>query len=123
MNSSNAETLLASSFCFAQATVDYIIKASPKVVSFVVTGLGFEGHGEEDLACAEYLVALLKDSNPDPDSYLKRVTESSTSQHFADPEKLMYPWQDIECCIDLNRFDFVMEIYRKDERLVMKPVR
>jgi len=123
VNSSSAETLLASSFCCARATVDYIKSVSPKVVSFVITGLGPDGRGEEDLACAEYLEALLKDLNPNSDFYLKRVTESRAGQFFADPENTRFPWQDIECCIDIDRFNFALEISREDDRLVMIPTK
>jgi 2-phosphosulfolactate phosphatase len=121
VNSSGAETLLASSFCCARATVDYIKIVSPKAVSFVITGLGPDGRGEEDLACAEYLEALLKDLNANSDSYLKRVTESRAGQFFADPENIMFSWQDIECCLDIDRFNFALEISREDDRLVMIP--
>ena len=123
VNSSNAETMLASSFCCAQATVDYIKNVSPKAVSFVITGFGPDGRGEEDLACAEYLEALLKESNLNPDSYLKRVTESRAGKHFADPENTMFTWKDIECCIDIDRFNFALEISREDDRLVMIPAK
>ena len=123
VNSFNAETMLASSFCCAQATVDYIKNVSPKAVSFVITGFGPDGRGEEDLACAEYLEALLKESNPNPDSYLKRVRESRAGKHFADPENTMFIWKDIECCIDIDRFNFALEISREDDRLVMIPAK
>ena len=122
VNSSNAETMLASSFCCAQATVDYIKNVSPKSVSFVITGLGPDGRGEEDLACAEYLEALLKDLNPSSDSYLKRVTESMAGQFYLDPENTMFR-KDIECCIDIDRFNFALEISREDDRLVMIPAK
>jgi len=121
VNSKNADVLLASSFCCAQATADFILRKSPKVVTFVITGLGPDGRGEEDLACAEYLEELLKGTNPDPVPYLKRVKECRTSQIvFADPEKTKFPWQDIEHCTDLDRFDFAMEISRDNDRLVMR---
>ena len=86
----------------------------------VITGLGPDGRGEEDLACAEYLEALLKDLNPNADSYLKRVTESRAGQFYLDPENTMFR-KDIECCIDIDRFNFALEISREDDRLVMIP--
>lgn len=123
VNSHNAETLLAASFCNAQATVNYIKKIAPESVTFVVTGLGPEGRGEEDLACAEYLESELKGANRDPGPYLTRVLECRTSQLvFADPEKTMFPWQDILHCTALDRFNFAMVVSRKNGRLVMKPV-
>lgn len=122
VNSSNADILIASRFCCAQATAGYIKKNNPDLVFFVNTGVGFVGHGEEDLAYSEYLEALLKNENPDPELYLKRVTEGNAAKTFADPGQSLFPWEDIECCIDLNRFDFAMDISRKDGLMVMNTV-
>jgi 2-phosphosulfolactate phosphatase len=90
-------------------------------VTFVVTGLGPDGRGEEDLACAEYLEALMAGQRPDPEPYTKRVKECRTSRYlFADPDKPQFPWEDIECCVDVDRFDFAMVVERRDGLLAMK---
>jgi 2-phosphosulfolactate phosphatase len=124
VNSHKADLLLTSSFCCAQATVAYIRKVSPDLVTFVVAGLGPDGRGEEDLACAEYLEALLAGERPDPEPYITRVKTCRTSRYiFADPEKPQFPWEDIECCVDIDRFDFAMLVERRDGLLVMKPRR
>jgi 2-phosphosulfolactate phosphatase len=124
VSSCKADLLLTSSFCCAQATVDYIRRVSPDLVTFVVAGLGPEGRGDEDLACAEYLEALLAGERPDPEPYITRVKECRTSRHlFADPEKPQFPWQDIECCVDVDRFDLAMVVERRNGLLVMKPRR
>jgi 2-phosphosulfolactate phosphatase len=121
VNSHKADMLLTASFCCAQATVDYIRRLSPNQVTFVVTGLGPDGRGEEDLACAEYLEALLAGQHPDPEPYTKRVKECRTSRYiFADPDKPQFPWEDIECCVDVDRFDFAMVVERRDGLLTMK---
>lgn len=123
IRSENAEYLLTSSLCCAQATVDFINELSPDVVTFVETGLGPDGRGEEDVACADYLQMLLVGAKPDPEGYIERVKMSSTSQRlFADPGKPQFLWQDIECCVDVDRFDFAMPVERQNGLLVMKPV-
>ena len=122
VKSHKAVNLLASSFCCANATADYIKKLNPEVITFVNTGLDYPGHGEEDLAYSEYLELLLKGKATDPEPYLVRVRRSGTAHIFADPEQSLFPWEDIECCTDLNRFDFTMEILPIDGMLVMKPV-
>jgi 2-phosphosulfolactate phosphatase len=124
VNSTNAELLLTGSFCCAQATVNYIKKLSPDVVTFVNTGFGPDGRGDEDLACAEYLEALLVDENPEPEPYLQRVKQCQTSRYiFADPEKPQFPWQDIECCVEIDRFDFAMVVERQNGFFSMKSVK
>jgi 2-phosphosulfolactate phosphatase len=122
VRSKKADKLLASSFCCAQATADYITSLSPEKVTFVVTGLGPDGLGEEDVACAEYLEALLRGTKPDTEAYVKRVRECRTSQRmFANPSQPEFRWEDIECCVSVDRFDFSMIIERRNGLLVMKP--
>jgi 2-phosphosulfolactate phosphatase len=109
VRSTQADALLASSFCCAQATVDCIRRLSPQKVTFVICGLVAEGYGDEDMACADYLEALLKEEDVDVTGYVRRVKESTTSQGlFASPDKPSFRWEDIECCIDVDRFDFAM---------------
>jgi 2-phosphosulfolactate phosphatase len=123
VRSERAEHLLTGSLCCARATVDFIDKLSPEVVTFVETGLGPDGRGEEDVACADYLQALLAGEEPDPEAYVERVKMSRTSQRiFADPDKPQFLWQDIECCVDVDRFDFAMLVEQQDGLSVMKPV-
>jgi 2-phosphosulfolactate phosphatase len=122
VRSKKADQLLASSFCCAQATAETITSLSPEKVTFVVTGLGPDGRGEEDVACAEYLAALLEGSESDPEVYVKRARECRTSQGmFADPSRPEFHWEDIECCMSVDRFDFSMIIERQNGLLVMKP--
>jgi 2-phosphosulfolactate phosphatase len=123
VGSKRADHLLTASLCCAQATVDFINELSPDVVTFVETGLGPDGRGEEDVACADYLQMLLVGEKPDPEEYVERVKMSRTSQNiFADPGKPQFRWQDIECCIDVDRFDFAMPVEKQDGLFVMKPV-
>lgn len=121
--SKKADKLLASSFCCAQATAEYISSLSPELVTFVATGIGPHGEGDEDIACAEYLEALLRGYKPKPEKYLQRVQECRTSQTlFGDPRKPGFHWEDIECCASLDKFHFSMIIERQNGLFVMKPI-
>jgi 2-phosphosulfolactate phosphatase len=122
VRSKKADKLLASSFCCAQATAEYITTLSPEIVTFVVTGLGPDGLGEEDVACSDYLEALLEGTRPDTEAYVKRVRECRTSQRiFANPSCPEFRWEDIECCVSVDKFDFSMIIERQNDLLVMSP--
>ena len=81
---------------------------------------GEDGAAEEDLACAEYIAALVQHGglnseasgvSIDPASYLQRVTGSNTAQILAQRVASHTPGvhpRDIEAAMEVNRFDFVM---------------
>ena len=119
VRSRNADVLLASSFVVADATVKHVKKLGSDQVTFVITGKDFSG-GEEDLACAEYLEALLKGEHPDPQPFIQRVLASKdASQHF-DPTKVGFPITDLDYCTQIDKFDFALSIERNDGRLIMR---
>jgi len=124
VSSVKAERLLASSFVCAAATVRYIKRQSPTKVTFVSTESGIE-----DLACAEYMAALLCDEAPNATSVLNEIRElglERTNRFVGQGEmtetqgaKMM---ADLECCLSLDRFDFTMLVERQNGLLVMKAV-
>ena len=119
VRSRNADVLLASSFVVADATVKHVKKLGSDQVTFVITGKDFGG-GDEDLACAEYLEALLKGEQPDPRPFIQRVLASKdASQHF-DPTKIGFPITDLDYCTQIDKFDFALSIERNDGRLIMR---
>lgn len=118
----HAERMLAASFVVAGATVRYVQRLAPETVSFVVTGQ-FDGRGEEDLACAEYLEARLRGATPNVEPYLERVRRSHDAQRHFIPDQILFPAADIHLCASLDRFDFAMPITREDSRFIMNPLR
>ena len=121
VRSQKAEMLLAASFVVAGATVEHVKKLGPEEVTFVITGRDFGG-GDEDLACANYLEALLKGHRPVPKPFIQRVLASrDASQHF-DPNKVGFPITDLDYCTQVDKFDFAMPIERRDGRLIMHSV-
>ena len=121
VRSDSARHLMTASFPCAAATARYIKQHSPASVTFINTGIGPDGLGDEDAACAEYIEALLANTAPDPEIFLERVRNCAISRRvFADPEKTRVPWKDIEYCTDLDRFDFAMPVTRKGNYSVMR---
>lgn len=119
VRSKNAEVLLAASLVVADATVKHVKKLGSDQVTFVITGKDFGG-GDEDLACAEYLEALLKGEHPDPQPFIQRVLASKdASQHF-DPTRIGFPITDLDYCTQIDKFDFALSIERNDGRLIMR---
>jgi 2-phosphosulfolactate phosphatase len=119
IRSQNAEVLLATSLVVANATVQHVKRLGADQVTFVITGKDLGG-GDEDLACAEYIEALLKGERPDPQPFIQRVLASrDASQHF-DPTKIGFPLTDLDYCTQIDKFDFAMPIERNDGRLIMR---
>ena len=121
VRSTQANIILAGGFCTATATVNYILDQAPDSVTFVITGLGENGMGDEDVACADYLEARLQGHQPDPEPFLRRVGESVIGQYILDPSRPEFPEDDLPCCTELDRLDAAMVVKRQNGLLVMKP--
>ena len=122
VRSLGAECLLAGSFACASATARYIQRQAPAAVTFVVTGVFPGRDGDEDVACADYLAALLRGETPDLAPFIRRVRESTSGRIFADPAQPDFPAADLDYCTAVDRFDFAMVVERRDGLLVMRPV-
>lgn len=120
VRSTRADTILTASFVCAGATAELLRARNPERVTFVITGWE---DGEEDRACADYLEALLRDEEPDPAPFLDRVRQSWNGQRFADPAIDFLPAGDLPLCTALDRFDFALEVQRRNGLLRMAPQR
>jgi 2-phosphosulfolactate phosphatase len=114
----NAEVMLATSFVVAGATVEYVLKAQPDEISFVITGgLG----NDEDVACADYLEKKFIGQPTNDDMFIQRVHASRDAlQHME--EHPQFPYSDLDYCSRVNHFDFAMPIIRKDGFLIMQAI-
>ena len=122
IKSVKAETMLAASLVVTSATVKYIQSHAPETVTFVITGQTGDERGDEDLACAEYFEALLKDQRPDPAPYIERVYKSRDALQHLDPSFPEFPKSDIEYCTNIDMFDFAMLVTKENGRHVMRAV-
>ena len=119
VRSQNAEVMLASSLVVAKATVKHVIRLGAEEVTFVITGK-YQHRGDEDLACAEYLEALLKGDQPDTKPFIQRVFDSRDALQHLDPAQTGFPLSDLDYCTQIDKFDFAMPITRQNGRLVMR---
>ena len=119
----NAKELFCSAFTTARATAEAIRRHGLEDVCFVVTG--DDGKAEEDLACAEYIAALLDDPEASPEPFLARV---GASQAAARIRRLLsegargFDPGDIALCSEADRFCFVMCASEEDGLLVLRRV-
>jgi len=115
----HADLIIPASFVVAKATADYIRLLNPPVVSFIITGISLGRDGDEDLACAEYIEALVKNKCPDDREYIKRVTASSVGRVFLDGRNTNFQFQDLTLSIQVDRFPYPLKVTRENGRLVM----
>jgi len=123
VRSVNASPMLAASFVVANATAMHIRKVSPETVTFVITGQMGNGSGDEDLACAEYLEALLKDRQPDSAPYIERVYRSRDAIMHLDPDLPAFPKSDLDHCTNIDAFDFVMSVTKENGQHVIRAIK
>ena len=121
VRSGNADTLLAASLCCARATARYIRQSPESPITLVVTGARPGDHGEEDMACADYLEALLEGINPDQAEIVRRVRGSGAARKFLAPESPEFPLADLECALEIDRFDFALSVRWRKGLPVMEP--
>lgn len=124
VRSVKAQTLLAGSFVCAETTVCLLKRQATERVTFVCTEEGIA-----DRACAEYMAALLRNEKPKADVLLENIRTAWREQARtlmergvlteAQKDKLE---ADLNCCLALDRFDFAMEVQRRNGLLVMEAV-
>jgi 2-phosphosulfolactate phosphatase len=131
VRSQEADILLAASLVCGRATANWIANRRSPVVSFVITGARPAGAlpgwpattGDEDLACAETIRAILEGAEADPKEAVRRVRQSPTGRVFSDPQRPEFPVDDLDLCTAVDRFDFAMQITRREGLLVLRPVK
>ena len=117
-----ADLLLAGSMVCAAATARALLHSRAARVTLVITGIYRDRDGDEDIACADYIAALLRGERPDPAPFEARVRASDFGRRFVDPLHPATPSADLELCAEADRFDFAMPVERRDDLLVMRAV-
>jgi len=115
-----AETLFAGSLVCAAATAREIARSAPATVTLVATGVFPGRDGDEDIACADYLTALLRGEPINTAALVRRVRVSDSGRLFAAANDPVFPASDLDLCTDLDRFDFALRVERRDGLLVME---
>lgn len=117
---SGARRLYAGSLVCARATANAIAERGANHVCFVITGDWVDRDGDEDIACADYLEALLLNDRPAPEAYALRVRESDFGRRFQSGEWPNLPLADLDLAADVDRFDFAMPVRREGGLLVIR---
>lgn len=115
-----AEHCFPASFVVARGTADRLRALGPERISFIVTGESLGRDGDEDRACGEYIEALFKGLEPDPDVYTGRVMTSTVGRDFIDLKNDYLLKDDLELSTCVDAFDFFLQVHQKDDLLVIK---
>jgi len=116
----SARRLFAASLVCARATADAIRAARARAVCFVITGEWVDRDGDEDIACADYIEALLRGHEADAAEFARRVRDSDFGRRFAAGTSPNLPPADLEIAADADRYAFAMPVRRDDGRLVIR---
>lgn len=123
VRSVKAGTMLATSLVVANTTAQFVRKLEPEVVTFVITGQYRPGHGDEDVACAEYLELLLEGQQPDPAPFIERVFKSRDAIQHLDPDRPEFPISDLDHCTNIDVFEFAMLVTKENGRHAMRAIK
>lgn len=108
-NAKGASTIITGSFVNAQAIINYIKMQNPQIVSLVCTGTDNETIRDEDALCAEYIKESLRGNTVNFVEMRAHIIKSGCIDRFLDPNILKYPIEDVDCCLALDKFDFVLK--------------
>jgi 2-phosphosulfolactate phosphatase len=115
----HAGVLLAASLVCAGATAARLLALAPPSVTLVVTGMWSDRDGDEDHACADLIEALLRGDDPPRAPYAARVRNSDFGRRFSAGTDPHLPPADLDCCADVDRFDFALSIRRAPGGMVI----
>lgn len=115
-----APRLFAASLVCARATAAAIRAAGAEEICFVITGEWVDRDGDEDIACADYLEALLQGKRPDPGTFSRRVRDSDFGRRFSANSWPNLPLADLELCAGVDCYDFAMPVERINDHLVIR---
>jgi 2-phosphosulfolactate phosphatase len=111
----NASTILTASLVNISATVKYIRSHPPTSLTLIQPGLfEEEGWGDEDVACADVIEALLLNKKIEWDTILKRVCLSKSGSHY-DGKNTDFPIKDLELTLKYDNFNFAMVVEKKND--------
>ena len=116
---SQGRQLFAASLVCARATACAIRASGAEDVCFIITGEWVDRDGDEDVACADYIEALLSGESCDPAVFARRVRDSDFGRRFTAGTWPNLPLADLDLAAQADYFDFAMPVGRQGDRLVI----
>lgn len=117
-----APWLFGAALVNARATAAAVLASGAREVTLVVTGEWTDRDGDEDIACADYLEALLGGEAVAAGEFSRRVRDSDFGRRFAAGDQPHLPPADLELCAEADRFDFALQALPSPLGLRLVPV-
>jgi 2-phosphosulfolactate phosphatase len=118
----NAGQIVTGSFVNAGAIIKYINILQPDVVSLVCMGYACEYSTDEDTLCAEYIKNELEGRSNDFKKYTEIIRKGSGNRFFNPESQHWAPANDFYLCLELNRFDFVLQVENDAKERYLKKI-
>ena len=109
-----ATAIVLGSFVIAAATVRYLRERAAEV-TIVAMGQNAQEDADEDLACARYLAAALRDERPS----VPLITLLGDRDGEGWPD--WFPRRDAELALEVDRFAFALPVRRENGLLIARP--
>lgn len=116
---SHARAVFAGALVCTRATAAAVLELAPTDVMLLITGEWVDRDGDEDVACADYLEAMLTGRSPDPALFENRVRHSDFGRQFAAGTNPSLPAADLELCAQADRFAFAMTVARQGDHFML----
>lgn len=114
-----AGLVLCAGFVVAEATARLLRARGSDSVTFVVTGE--DGQADEDLACAQYIAGRADGTATDAAAFLRRGAASRAATELTDGVRQGVHPDDVELCLELDRFPFAMVATSEGSLMVLRP--
>jgi 2-phosphosulfolactate phosphatase len=115
-----ARRLYAASLVCARATAEAILAKGAGEVCFVITGEWVDRDGDEDVACADYIEAILRGEAVVADPFVQRVRDSDFGRRFTAGTWPNLPLADLEIAMQADLYSFAMPVRHEGGRLVIR---
>lgn len=115
----DAPLVLCAGFVVAEATARLLRAHGSDSVTFVVTGE--DGQADEDLACAQYIAGRAAGTATDAAAFLRRGAASRAATELTDGVRQGVHADDVELCLELDRFPFAMVATSEGSLMVLRP--
>ncbi|QFQ95184.1 2-phosphosulfolactate phosphatase [Streptomyces phaeolivaceus] len=120
----DAPLVLCASFVVAGPTARFLRAEGAGPVTFVVTGE--DGRADEDLACAEYIGRCVDEGEDEGGveaaPYVRRARMSGAAADLSAELRGGCHPDDVELCLELDRFPFAMVARQEESLTVLRPV-